>query len=217
MPRFCASGPRGERGGSEGAKIAAASASAAAISACAPNRPRRPQAASSGRPTAPAIRKATLKNVPHRPMTIVRRFGATTRVSKLGAATMIARCEAPSSARAARNSGTGGSGGLERRQRRRGGEAEDEAQAEAGALDDQSGGRAEDRADHADRRQQPAGQRRRSVVMGGERVEGDRSLGELQSGGDAANPQQRDQRPIRPLRIGGGGRRRERPDSLART
>ena len=55
------------------------------------------------------MRKAALKNVPHRPMTIVRRPGATTWTRQLGAATMIARCEAPSSARAARKSGTGGS------------------------------------------------------------------------------------------------------------
>ena len=40
---------------------------------------------------------------------MVRRPGATTRTRQLGAATMMARCDAPSSARAARNSGTGGS------------------------------------------------------------------------------------------------------------
>ena len=103
---------------------------------------------------------------------------------------------------------------LERRQRRRGGEAENQAAAEADPLDDQPGRGAENDADDADRRQQPAGERRRGAVMGRQRVEGDGSLGELQPGGDAAEPQQRDQRPVRLLRFwgesgrrGGGGRR----------
>ncbi len=103
---------------------------------------------------------------------------------------------------------------LEPRQSRRGGEPEHQAAAEADAFDDQPGRGAEDGADHADRRQQPARQRRRGAVMGGQRVEGDGRLGELQAGGDAGQPQQRHQRPFRPQRFWakrgrhGGGRRR---------
>ena len=98
-------------------------------------------------------------------MTIVRRPGATTRVRQLGAATMIARCAAPSSARAARNSGTGGS-------------TISNADSAAAAArprtrllrnpmrsTDQAGRSAEDDADHADRRQQPAGEGRRGAVV----------------------------------------------------